>query len=79
MEIQILTLFYSLLLDNQLKPKYKYYMNSNTTARVKDRLRAILKQRGVKGLSGLLRAFKDADLSKNGLLSWEEFCTLVNK
>jgi Ca2+-binding EF-hand superfamily protein len=49
----------------------------NTTARIKDRLCVILKQRGVRGLSGLLQAFRDADQSKNGYLSWEEFCTYV--
>ena len=44
-----------------------------STTRVKQRLQAILKQRGVRGLIGLQQAFQEFDLDKNGNLSWEEF------
>jgi hypothetical protein len=45
----------------------------SNTARVKERLQQILKQRGVRGLIGLQQSFHDFDLDRNGSLSWEEF------
>lgn len=44
-----------------------------STARIKQRLQAVLKQRGIKGMIGLLSAFREFDLDHSGNLNWEEF------
>jgi Ca2+-binding EF-hand superfamily protein len=46
--------------------------------RVKQKLQAVLKQRG-NGTLGLLNAFKDFDQDNSGTLSWEEFCAALKK
>jgi hypothetical protein len=44
-----------------------------STGRIKQRLQSVLKQRGVKGMIGLLAAFREFDTDGSGQLNWEEF------
>ena len=44
-----------------------------STSRIKQRLQTVLRQRGLKGMIGLLAAFREFDVDKSGNLNWDEF------
>jgi Ca2+-binding EF-hand superfamily protein len=56
-----------------------WFSGTMSTARIKQRLQTVLKQRGIKGMVGLLSAFREFDLDHSGHLNWEEFGAALQK